>query len=541
MIVTAKPGTVTIIPATVQQKPKPGQPYGKKLRVAAYCRVSSEKDEQLNSFEVQMSHYTEKISSNPEWKFAGLFADEGITGTSMKKRDDFKRMLRACREGRIDLILVKSVSRFGRNTVDVMKTVRSLQSRNIGVIFEKENLDTRHMNSELMLAFHSAFSQSESESMRGNILWGQAKRREMGIVSVNPSTFGFCRDADGNIAIDEEQAAVVRMIFHDYLEGSSLGDIKSKLEMMGIKTAFGKEKWSTSVIHAMLVQEKYKGDALLQKTYKASLFDDYSRVNHGEMPKYYVSACLPAIVEPDIFDRVQEEIARRKAKRPTSEKVKNPHSGKYSGKYALSELLICGKCGAPYRRATWAKKGKKKIVWRCGCRLDFGTQFCRESPTLEENALHEAIMRGIVMQYINPNTDLQILQANLSRTLAPQAPGGEADIRTRLADLNQQKQDLVMRCLEENDDAKYELLLTNIVNEIKALQERLTGLENQKEENRIADSRMAEINELLEQFSQQELQYDDTLVRKVVASIRVQSAEEIEITFKDGRKICSQL
>ena len=541
MIVTAKPGTVTIIPATVQQKPKPGQPYGKKLRVAAYCRVSSEKDEQLNSFEVQVEYYTELIASNPEWKMVSIFADEGISGTSMKKRDEFKKMLWACREGRIDLILVKSVSRFGRNTVEVLDTVRKLQELNIGVKFEKENLDTRHMNSEMMLAFHSAFSQSESESIRGNVMWGQAKRREKGVVSVSPSTFGFCRDADGNIAIDEEQATVVRMIFRDYLNGSSLVEIKRKLESMGIKTAFGRDTWNQTVISNMLQNEKFKGDALLQKTYTPSLFNHKSVVNNGELPKYYVSGCLPAIVEPDIFDRVQEEIARRKAKRPTSEKVKNPHSGKYSGKYALSELLICGKCGAPYRRATWAKKGRKKIVWRCGCRLDFGTQFCRESPTLEENALHGAIMRGIAMQYINPNTDLQILQANLGRALSPQAPGGEADIRTRLAELNQQKQDLVMRCLEENDDTKYELLLTNIVNEIKALQERLIGLENQKEENKIADSRMAEINELLEKFSQQELQYDDTLVRKVVASIRVQSAEEIEITFKDGRKICSQL
>ncbi len=541
MIVTAKPGTVTIIPATVQQKPKPGQPYGKKLRVAAYCRVSSEKDEQLHSFEVQVNYYTEKITQNPEWKMAGIFADEGISGTSLKNRDQFKRMLRACREGRIDLILVKSVSRFGRNTVDVMKTVRKLQERHIGVIFEKENLDTRDMTGEMMLAFHSAFSQSESESIRHNIVLGQEMRRKRGIFSVNPSTFGFCRDADGNITIDEEQAAIVRMIFHDYLDGKSLVELKRKLESMGIKTAFGRDTWNQTVISNMLQNEKLKGDALLQKTHTPSLFDHKSVVNNGELPKYYVTACLPAIVEPEIFDRVQEEIARRKAKRPTSEKVKNPHSGKYSGKYALSELLICGKCGAPYRRTTWAKKGKKKIVWRCGCRLDFGTQFCCESPTLEENALHEAIMRGIAMQYINPNSDLQILQANLGRTLSPQTPGREADIRTRLAELNQQKQDLVMQCLEENDDTKYELLLTNIVNEIKALQERLTGLENQKEENKIADSRMAEINELLEQFSQQELLYDDTLVRKVVASIRVQSAEEIEITFKDGRKICSQL
>lgn len=540
MIISAKPGTVTVIPAAIQQ-PKPGQPYGKKLRVAAYCRVSSEKDEQLNSFEVQVGYYTEKIASNPEWKNAGIFADEGISGTSLRNRDEFKKMLRHCREGRIDLILVKSVSRFGRNTMDVLDTVRNLLKRNIGVRFEKENLDTREMGSEMMLAFHAAFSQSESESTRGNTMWGQEKRRQNGIVAINPGMFGFCRDADGQIAIDEGQASAIRMIYQAYLDGDSLTAIKHRLEAMGVKTASGREKWNTAVIQNILSQEKYKGDALLQKTYKASLFDKRARVNNGEMPKYYVTGCLPAIVTPELYDRVQEEVARRKAKRATSEKVQNPLAGKYSGKYALSELLVCGKCGAPYRRATWAKKGKKKIVWRCGCRLDYGTQFCKESPTLEENALHDAIMRGIAMQYIDKDADIQILQANLSKALAPQAEGGIADVRTRLAELNQQKQELVMRCLDENDDGKYDLLLTNIVTEMRSLQERLGELEKQEDTNKLTEARLAEINELLERFSQQGMAYDDTLVRKVVGTIHVKSAEEIEITFRDGRKICCPL
>ena len=540
MIISAKPGTVTVIPAAIQQ-PKPGQPYGKKLRVAAYCRVSSEKDEQLNSFEVQVGYYTEKIASNPEWKNAGIFADEGISGTSLRNRDEFKKMLRHCREGRIDLILVKSVSRFGRNTMDVLDTVRNLLKRNIGVRFEKENLDTREMGSEMMLAFHAAFRQAESESTRGNIMWGQEKRRQNGIVAINPGMFGFCRDADGQIAIDEGQASAIRMIYQAYLDGDSLTAIKHRLEAMGVKTASGREKWNTAVIQNILSQEKYKGDALLQKTYKASLFDKRARVNNGEMPKYYVTGCLPAIVTPELYDRVQEEVARRKAKRATSEKVQNPLAGKYSGKYALSELLVCGKCGAPYRRATWAKKGKKKIVWRCGCRLDYGTQFCKESPTLEENALHDAIMRGIAMQYIDKDADIQILQANLSKALAPQAEGGIADVRTRLAELNQQKQELVMRCLDENDDGKYDLLLTNIVTEMRSLQERLGELEQQEDTNKLTEARLAEINELLERFSQQDMAYDDTLVRKVVGTIHVKSAEEIEITFRDGRKICCPL
>ena len=183
---------VTIIPAN-PKRAEPGKPANQKLRVAAYCRVSSEKDEQLNSFDVQVSYYTEKINSKAEWKFAGVYADEGITGTSMKHREDFKRMLRACREGRIDLILCKSVSRFGRNSVDVLRTIRALRERGIGVVFEKEGVDTRTMNSELILAFHSAFSQSESESIRENVSRGLRMAYAQGTITLPPQPTAFAR------------------------------------------------------------------------------------------------------------------------------------------------------------------------------------------------------------------------------------------------------------------------------------------------------------------------------------------------------------
>lgn len=525
---------VIVIPAKTQG-PAPGQPAKKKLRVAAYCRVSTDKDEQLNSFEVQKAYYTEKILGNPNWKMADIFADEGISGVSMKKRDEFKRMLRHCREGRIDMILVKSVSRFGRNTVDVMRTVRSLREKNITVLFEKENLDTSQMTSELMLAFFSAFSQSESESIRENIIRGNAMAYAQGKVSISPTMFGFRKGSDDEIAIDEEQAQVVRMIYNDYLDGMTPGDIKKKLEKLHIKTAFGRDTWNTTVILGLLQNEKYRGDALLQKTFSPSLFSERSKVNNGELTKYYVRGCLPVIVEPDIWQQVQEELARRRAKRASTEKAKNPLEGRHRGKYALSELLVCGKCGSPYRRTTWAKKGKKKIVWRCGTRLDYGTQFCNESPTLEEGALHTAIVNGILNQYINVGADMELLKANLDRALAPQIPGGEADIRARITELTRQKQDLVARCMEENDITKYELLLTKIVEELEQLNQRLTGIESQQKNRAITESRMAEIDELLGQFAESGMEYDDILTRRLVSAIHVRSADEIEITFKDGK------
>ncbi len=307
---------------------------------------------------------------------------------------------------------------------------------------------------------------------------------------------------------------------------------RSKLH---IKTAFGRDTWNTTVILSLLQNEKYRGDALLQKTFSPSLFAERSKVNNGELPKFYVSDCLPVIVEPDIWQQVQEEVARRRAKRASSEKAVNQLKGRHRGKYALSDILVCGKCGSPYRRTTWAKRGKKKIVWRCGARLDYGTQFCNESPTLEEGALHAAIVNGITNQYINISADMELLRANLDRALAPQVAGGEADIRSRITELTQRRRELVQRCLDESDVDTYALMLTNIKNELDSLQERLDGIESQQKNRTITGSRMAEIDELLAQFAENGLEYDDILTRRLISAIHVKSADEIEITFKDGK------
>ena len=283
---------VTIIPAKLTRN-APGKSANQKLRVAAYCRVSTDSEEQINSYKNQLAYYTEKIGGNPAWKMAGIYADEGITGTSMKHREDFKRMLRACREGRIDLILCKSVSRFGRNSVDVLRTIRALRERGIGVMFEKEAVDTRTMNSELILAFHSAFSQSESESISGNVRWGLRKAYENGTISIGPNLYGFRKGQDGGVEIDEEKATVIRQIARWFLDGDSLHAIADKLAQRHIPSPKGKETWSTATLRSLLTNEKYKGDALLQKTYRPSLFSDRAVQNDGDLPKYYVEGVLP--------------------------------------------------------------------------------------------------------------------------------------------------------------------------------------------------------------------------------------------------------
>ena len=524
---------VTVIPAN-SKRTSPQRPTRQKLRVAAYCRVSSEKDEQLNSFAVQVSYYTEKITNNPEWKMAGIYADEGITGTSMKHRDDFKRMLRACREGRIDLILCKSVSRFGRNSVDVLRTIRSLRERNIGVIFEKEGVDTRTMNSELILAFLSAFSQSESESIRENIIRGLQMAYAQGTVTLRSDVFGFRKGKDDQVEIDPQQAEVVRNIFQWFLDGSSINDIAQKLKSQKILSPKGKDTWSLATLRGILSNEKYKGDVLLQKTYRPSLFSEKALVNNGELPKYYISGVLPQIVETQIFDRVQEELARRNAIRPASEKCKTPF-GRYSGKYALSALVVCGRCGALYRRITWHKRGKVKVVWRCGARQDKAAN-CPDSPTLEESLLQSAVMRAITLQYVHKDETLGTTLQSIYDVLNSPSSNSEYAIRTRMRELEQERKTYIAKVLDEKDDSKYDFQFTRIKQELDRLQAQLGEVKAADQGASIDQIRMEEIAALLEEFKGSDLAFSDLLVRKAVEEVRVESAERLEVTFKDGNR-----
>ena len=528
-----EPRKVTIIPAT-PKRAEPGKPANQKLRVAAYCRVSTDSEEQINSYKNQLAFYTEKINGKTEWKFAGVYADEGITGTSMKHREDFKRMLRACREGRIDLILCKSVSRFGRNSVDVLRTIRALRERGIGVVFEKEGVDTRTMNSELILAFHSAFSQSESESIRENVSRGLRMAYEQGTIAIGPNLYGFRKGQNGGVEIDEEQAAVVRQIVQWFLDGDSLHTIVDKLAQRHIPSPKGKDTWSTPTVRSILSNEKYKGDVLLQKTYKPSLFSDRAVKNDGALKKYYIEDVLPRILEPDTFDRIQEELAKRGAKRSISEKAKTPF-GRYSGKYALSTLVVCGQCGALYRRVTWYRKGEKKIVWRCGTRLD-GKANCPDSPTIEEITLQAAVMEVISQQYIHKEEALEVTMQSIRSVLTPETADSEYVIRTKINELQKERKTLIAKALAENDDGKYDFQFARIKQELEQLQAQLEGVQAMQKAQSVDETRMAELAALLEKFKESDLSFDDLLVRKVVETVRVESKDRLEVTFKDGSR-----
>ena len=291
-------GNITVIPAKRQVGNNITQEEKPKLRVAAYCRVSTDSDEQASSYETQISHYTEFIQKNPNWVLAGIFADNGISGTNTKKRDEFNRMIDECMSGKIDMIITKSISRFARNTLDCLRYIRLLKEKNIPVFFEKENINTMDSKGEVLLTIMASLAQQESQSLSQNIKLGLQYRYQQGQVQVNHTRFlGYTKDADGHLIIDLEQAEIVRRIYREYLEGRSMDKIAKGLEADGILTGAGKRKWWTSTINKILRNEKYIGDALLQKTFTVDFLSKKRIKNNGTMPQYYVEGDHDAIIK----------------------------------------------------------------------------------------------------------------------------------------------------------------------------------------------------------------------------------------------------
>ncbi|WP_312636500.1 recombinase family protein [Oscillibacter sp.] len=397
-----------ILPET--EESASGSFHAQPIRVAAYCRVSTNSEEQLSSYQSQVEYYHEKIKINPAWVLVRIYADQGSSGTATKGRKEFNRMIRACRQGKIDLIITKSVSRFVRNTLDGLDYIRQLKELGIGVYFEKENINTLTLENELVLTFMMSAAQAESESLSGNIKWGIRKNFKDGKVNYIYSNFlGYREGPDGQPEIDPEEAELVRRIFSRYLQGQSVAKIITDFEAEGIKTIRGKEKWRDGVVRHILSNEKYMGDALLQKTFISDLFTRRSVKNVGQLPRYYVHDCHPAIIDKDTFYRVQEEIARRASLPQRSIHGKTGRS-KHSGKYALSNLLTCGNCGALYRRVTWTRPEGKKIVWRCLRRIELGKKTC-DSPTVEEGVVHDAIANRIKSEIDFPLLQEALLDA----------------------------------------------------------------------------------------------------------------------------------
>lgn len=524
---------VRVIPATKELAAPRGARHGKQ-RVAAYCRVSTDSEEQLNSYEAQKAYYMQKIEENPDWVLAGIFADKGLSGTSLKKRDEFKRMIAACKRGRIDTILTKSLSRFARNTVDCLDTIRMLRARGIGVIFEKENINTLTESSEFLITLFSGFAQAESESLSGNIVRGKLMSMQAGNVPFQyKKLLGYRKGADGKPEIDPEEAKTVRRIYRRYLDGCSLPQIQRELEADRIPTAEGIKRWSRQVLQNILTNERYIGDALLGKTYVLDCISKEVRKNNGERPQYYVENNHEAIVPREWFQRVQEEMTRRASKRKVMQRHGKTEQGKYSGKYALSELLVCGECGTPYKRCTWARNGKKRVVWRCVSRLEFGTKYCHHSPTLDEDRLHAAILEAL-NEFAQAGSEVKEDMVNFTRLVwAGQAADGASliSLKQRMSDISAEQALLLDKVLENMDDPDLNAQLKALMDEKQAVQDQIQTMEQEAAQSENRMSRMAELREWMAQL-EVNLEYNDEQVRMAVEQITAVDVETIHIKFR---------
>jgi len=531
---------VTIIPAKMQTAENRDKYH--QLRVAAYCRVSTEQEEQQNSYQVQIAYYTDLINRKKEWTLVGIFADEGISGTQTKKRTEFNRMIRMCKNKKIDLVITKSISRFARNTVDCLEYVRLLKDLGIGVIFEKESINTLTMTSEFMIALYGSFAQAESESISKNVSWGKEKAYREGRVQFQyKHLLGYKRGGNGEPAIVPEEAETIRLIFKLFLDGYSMKEIAVTLKNMGKLNKYGDAEWRSNTISRILQNEKYVGDALLQKTFTVDCITHKIVKNHGERPMYLVTDHHAPIVDRDTYNRVQQELARRSSKRKISDKTVT-EQGKYSSKYALSELLICGHCGTLYRRTTWAARGKKQIVWRCISRLEHGKKYCPDSPTIKEEQLHKAIIHAINNYYSCRNDIARILKANIGTVLECQGQEEIISIENRMKEIDQARNDLVNLIASGGcDEDKLDSEFAKLYQEEQQLSERLEALKSQNKTSAETQAKLDKIIDMIEHEKFELETFDNVLIRKLIECVKVLGKTEILVIFKGGYEVITNI
>lgn len=510
----------------------------KQLRVAAYCRVSTDSDEQLESYEAQLAYYTDAIAKNPKWRFAGIYADEGITGTQASKRPQFQKMIKDCEKGKVDLILTKSVARFARNTVDSLKYVRKLRAMGIGVYFEEQSLDSMKSENEMFLGLYSVMAQAESENISANVRWGIQQRMKSGTFAFRYNILGYRKGENGEPEIVPEEAEVVRKIFQVYLDGNSLDQIKAYLESNGIRTKQGKHIWSKQIIQGMLTNERYTGDMLLQKTYIENCISKKSKKNRGEMAKYLITNNHSAIISKELFKSVQAEMARRSSKRKTSD-LSITEQGKYSGKYALTEILVCGECGSPYRRKTWMVKGEKKRVWRCLNRVEHGTAYCKKSVSIDEEKLHEAICRGLRNAFAYREEVSDLILSGLSYAVTGDDNILDAYvIEQKIRELKQDMEDMIMMSMRTGGDAeKFEIEIRKISDQLCAMREQLDIARKQMSASEKVNTEIENIKSFLADTEINFAEYNEIIVRKLVECIRVMPDSKIAIVLKGGMTI----
>lgn len=448
--------------------------------------------------------------------------DDGISGTNTKKREEFNRMIEECMAGHIDMIITKSISRFARNTLDCLKYIRLLKEKNIPVFFEKENINTMDSKGEVLLTIMASLAQQESESLSKNVKLGLQFRYQNGEVQVNHNRFmGYTKDENGHLIIVPSEAEVVKRIYLEYLQGSSLKQIGESLEADGILTAAGKAKWRPETIKKILKNEKYIGDALLQKTYTVDVLTKKRVQNNGIVPQYYVENNHEPIIPRDLYMQVQEEMLRR-ANMHSGEKMKKRV---YSSKYALSSIVYCSKCGDIYRRIAWNNRGKHSIVWRCVNRVEHGPDCCN-ARTVKEEELQNAVVKAINQSIGDRDEMFDILEENIKMVFALE---DESSLESINARLEETQRELLKRA---NAKQNY----NDLADEIDHLREMKQAALTENAEREGLKQRIAEMKQFLTEQMEQIEKYDEFLVRRMIGKVIVYE-DRLAVEFKSGTNI----
>lgn len=524
---------IAVIPAKTIKEVK-GLPSQAKTRVCAYCRVSTDNVEQLSSYEAQVNHYTNYIQNKPDWKFAGIYADEGISGTNTKKRVEFNRMIEDCMAGKIDMVITKSVSRFARNTLDCLKYIRMLREKGIAVYFEKENIDTLDAKGELLIVIMGSLAQEESRSLSTNTRWGIVHQFQEGKVRLNHTTFlGYTKDENGELVIVPKEAKIIKRIYEEYLAGYGTNKICRNLERDGIKTPTGRKKWWDSTIRSILKNEKYMGDALLQKSITVDFLTKKRVKNKGQAQQYYVEDSHPAIISKEMFMQVQEEMKKRSNIRKQSE-----NKSRFTSIYPFSGITYCGKCGMQFRRRRWGSKPKYfQYVWICKERDDNGPKAC-SMPAVHEEKLKKAFVRAINKAISDKEVFTQKLVKNVEKVIQKAQENLSIDeIQKRLKELQQELMKLVRINVNTGLDAEvYDGEYARIAKEIESLREKKQRIQEAKLDNTIRKNRAEKIADII---NKREVikEFDEELFRNVIERITILSIAEVEFKFKSGLKV----
>lgn len=507
---------VIVIEATEQQETK-------KLRVAAYARVSSDSSDQLNSFMAQMNYYSELISGHDDWAMADIYADEGITGTSVEKRSEFQRLLSDCRRGRIDKILVKSISRFARNTKECLETIRTLKAIGVGVYFEEQNIDTATMSGELLTAVFASIAQKESESISGNMRWSYEHRMKSGTYLPSSMPYGYVIK-DRKIVIDEDQAKVVRLIFSSYLAGMNMSDIAAMLNQAGVpvKTGNPEQKWEKGAVSYILANEKYIGDSLWQKTYSTETFPVRRYINKGEKEKYYAQNTHPAIIEHDIFEAVQKLKNKRRGRLANEPKGDNP----------LSKRIFCGHCGTMFRQKT------TRDIRYWSCRKHSQNKDDCPITQIPESEFHNAFLRMYHKLKRQGQPLLKQMVADL-QTVRERRMLWSVDIielNKRISDLTDQDHTLAeMNKLGLVDPDIYISQSNDLARKITAAKQEKERLIGMSQDDVIPKTR--ELMETLESMPDFLPDFEPEAFAEVVERITVESNESLLFHLKTGLKL----